>query len=242
MSRDVDAVFEAIERWEASRLIDAGTANALRLEARESAEIGTRRLVQYVLAGTAAAVALIAGGVFLGWSWPLMGEPARASLLGAAAMAVLLGGAHIERGHRWLPVAYLMQTAGLSLLLGTFMYSERVWGDVSTGGMIAGALALAVPVVLAPRAIRTSTVMQAFLAVFLDRATPLSSDASVWVLDAALLGALLVLTRMLRDDPEGEEHPWLLNAFVTAISAGFVLIALTAPFCRSISGCSSPSG
>ena len=236
MSRDVDAVFEAIERWEASRLIDAGTANALRLEARESAEIGTRRLVQYVLAGTAAAVALIAGGVFLGWSWPLMGEPARASLLGAAAMAVLLGGAHIERGHRWLPVAYLMQTAGLSLLLGTFMYSERVWGDVSTGGMIAGALALAVPVVLAPRAIRTSTVMPAvhlafalaFLAVFLDRATPLSSDASVWVLDAALLGALLVLTRMLRDDPEGEEHPWLLNAFVTAISAGFVLIALTA--------------
>ena len=236
MSRDVDAVFEAIERWEVSQLIDAGTANALRLETRESAEIGTRRLVQYVLAGTAAAVALIAGGGFLSWSWPLLGEPARASLLGAAAMAVLLGGTHIEKGHRWLPVAYLMQTAGLSLLLVTFMYSKRAWGDMSIGGMIAGALALAVPIVLAPRAIRTSTVMPAvhlafalaFLTVFLDRATPLSSDAVVWVLDAALLGALLVLIRMLRDDPDREEYPWLLNAFVTAISAGFVLIGLTA--------------
>lgn len=236
MSRDVDAVFEAIERWEISQLIDAGTANALRLETQESAELGTRRLVQYVLAGTAAAVALIASGVFLGWSWPLMGEPQRASVLGAAAMAILLGGAYIENGHRWLPVAYLMQTAGLSLLLTTLLYSKRAWGDLSMGGMVAGGLALAVPVVFAPRAMRTSTVMPAvhlafalaFLAVFLDRATPLSSDGVIWVLDAALLGALLVLARLLRADPEGDERPWLLNAFVTAISAGFVLIGLTA--------------
>ncbi|MEX2465270.1 MAG: hypothetical protein WD995_00065, partial [Gemmatimonadota bacterium] len=63
MSRDVDAVFEAIERWETSQLIDADTANTLRRDTRESAEAGTRRLGQYVLAGTAAAVALIAGGV-----------------------------------------------------------------------------------------------------------------------------------------------------------------------------------
>jgi hypothetical protein len=236
MSRDVDAVFEAIERWEHSRLIDPETANSLRRETQESAEVGTRRLVQYVLAGTAAVVTLIAGGVFLSWSWPLLGDPARVTLLGAVAMTVLLFGAYIERGHRWLPVAYLMQTAGLSLLLTTFMYSKRVWDDVSAGGMVAGALALAVPVVFAPRAIRTNTVMPAvhlafalaFLAVFLDRATPLSEDAVVWVLDAALLGALLVLARLLRDDPEGEENPWVLNAFVTAISAGFVLIWLTA--------------
>lgn len=236
MSRDVDAVFEAIDRWERSRLLDPDTAKTLRRETQESAEVGTRRLVQYVLAGTAAVVTLLAGGVFLGWSWPLLGDTARVTLLGAVAMAVLLFGAHIERGHRWLPVAYLMQTAGLSLLLTTFMYSKRVWEDVSAGGMVAGALALAVPVVLAPRAIRTNTVMPAvhlafalaFLAVFLDRATPLSEDAVVWVLDAALLGALLVLVRLLRDDPERAEYPWVLNAFVTAVSAGFVLIWLTA--------------
>jgi hypothetical protein len=235
MSRDVDAVFEAIERWEHSRLIDPDTANTLRRETQESAEVGTRRLVQYVLAGTAAVVTLIAGGVFLGWSWPLLGDTARVTLLGAVAMGLLLFGAWVESGHRWLPVAYLMQTAGLSLLLTTSIYSKRVWEDVSAGGMVAGALALAVPVVFAPRAIRTNTVMPAvhlafalaFLAVFLDRATPLSEDAVVWVLDAALFGALLVLLRLLRDDPEGEEHPWVLNAFVTAISAGFVLIWLT---------------
>jgi len=236
MSRDVDAVFEAIDRWERDRLIDSETAQALRQEAEESAEVGTRRLSQYALAGTAAAVTLIAGGVFLNWSWPLLGDPARLGVLSLAAVGLLLFGSRLERGRRWLPGAYLMQTAALGLLLGAAMYSRRVWEDLTLGGMAAGALALAVPVVLAPRAIRTNAVMPAvhltfalvFLAVFLDRATPLSPDAIVWVLDAALLGALLVLLRLLRDDPEGDEHPWVLNAFVTAISAGFVLIGLTA--------------
>jgi len=236
MSRDVDAVFEAIDRWERDRLIDSETAQALRHEAEESAEVGTRRLSQYALAATAAAVTLIAGGVFLNWSWPLLGDPARLGVLALAAVAILLFGSRIERGRRWLPGAYLMQTAALGLLLGATVYSRRVWDDVTVGGVAAGALALAVPIVLAPRAIRTNGVMPAvhltfalaFLAVFLDRATPLSPDAIVWVLDAALLGALLVLLKLLRDDLDGDEHPWVLNAFVTAISAGFVLIGLTA--------------
>lgn len=236
MSRDADAVFEAIERWERDRLIDADTARTLRREVEESAEVGTRRLAQYALAATAAAVTLIAGGVFLSWSWPLLGDPARVGVLAVAAVGLLLLGARVERGHRWLPVAYLMQTAALGLLLGAATYSKRAWEDFSPGGVIIGALALAVPVVLGPRTLRANTVMPAvhlafalaFLAVFLDRATPLSPDAIVWVLDAALLGALLVLLRLLRDDPEGEEHPWVLNAFVTAMSAGFVLVGFTA--------------
>lgn len=236
MSRDVDAVFEAIDRWERSGLVDPALAGALRSDTQTSAEVGTRRMVQYVLAATAATIALIAGGVFLEWSWPLLGDGARAAVLAACGGGMIVGGIVLERGRRWLPVAYLLQTAGLAILLGSFVYSKRVWGDMSIGGMVAGALALAVPIVLAPRAIRTGPIMPAihlafslaFLAVFLDRATPLSEDAIVWVLDAALLGALLVLGRMLRDDPDGTEHPWLLNAFVTAISAGFVLIGLTA--------------
>jgi hypothetical protein len=31
----------------------------------------------------------------------------------------------------------------------------------------------------------------------------------------------------LRRDPYGEEHPWVLNAFVTAMGAGFVLVSIT---------------
>jgi hypothetical protein len=236
MSRDVDAVFEAIDRWERSGLVDTATARALRTDTQVSSEAGTRRMVQYVLAASAATIALIAGGVFLSWSWPLLDETARVSVLAACAGAVLVGGLAIERGRRWLPVSYLMQTAGLALLLTSFVYSETAWPDFSPMGMVAGALALAVPVVLGPRAIRTSSVMPAvhlaftlaFLAVFLDRATPLSEDAIVWVLDAVLLAALLVLGRVLASDPEGETYPWALNAFVTAISAGFVLIGLTA--------------
>ena len=236
MSRDVDAVFEAIDRWERSGLVDPATAHTLRADTQASAEVGTRRMVQYVLAATAATIALIAGGVFLSWSWPLLDETARASVLAGCAGALLVGGLAMERGRRWLPVSYLMQTAGLALLLTSFVYSKQAWPDLSPMGMVAGALALAVPVVLAPRALRTGPVMPAvhlafalaFLAVFLDRATPLSEDAIVWILDTVLLGALLVLGRILASDPEGEEHPWALNAFVTAISAGFVLIGLTA--------------
>jgi len=236
MSRDVDTVFEALDRWERTALIDRETAGALRRETEQEAEAGTRRLSQYVLAGTAGVVLLIAGGVFLGWSWPLLGEGARATTLGLVAIALLLLGVRIERGRRWLPVSYLLQAAALGLLLTAFVYSERAWGDVTLGGVAAGVLSLAVPIVLAPRAMRRSVVMPAvhlafalvFLAVFLDRATPLSPDAAIWLLDAVLLVALLFLIGVLRSDPHGERYPWALNAFVTAISAGFVLIGFTA--------------
>lgn len=229
-------MFEAIDRWEQSGLVDTATARALRADTQVSAEVGTRRMVQYVLAATAAAVALTAGGIFVEWSWPLLSRTARVSVLAGCAGGVMMAGLAIERGRRWLPASYLMQTAGLALLLTSFVYSKGVWPDLSAMGVVAGALALAVPVVLAPRAIRTGSVMPAvhlaftlaFLAVFLDRATPLGDDAIVWILDAALLAALIVLGRVLASDPEGEEHPWALNAFVTAISAGFVLIGLTA--------------
>jgi hypothetical protein len=104
------------------------------------------------------------------------------------------------------------------------------------GGFVAGLLSLAVPIVLAPRAMRRNSVMPAvhlamgiaFLGIFLDRATPLSEDAIAWALDAVLLGAIFVLLRVLADDPDGERHPWALNAFVMAMLAGFVLVSLTA--------------
>src|SRR5690606_4895591 len=51
MARDVDAVFEAIDRWERGALIDADVATRLRREAETAAEESTRRLSQYALAG-----------------------------------------------------------------------------------------------------------------------------------------------------------------------------------------------
>jgi hypothetical protein len=190
-----------------------------------------------LVAATGGTVLLIAAGVFLDWAWPLMGVGARSFLLGAAGVAVVVLGVSLEgRTRRWRPAAYLLQTSGMALLLTAFLYSEQAWADASAGGLFVGALSLAVPIVLAPRAMRRNVVMPAvhlamglaFLAVFLDRAVHLSGDAIVWVLDGVLAAALLVLARTLGKGDGLERHPWALNAFVTAMTAGFVLVATTA--------------
>ena len=128
-----------------------------------------------------------------------------------------------------------MQTAGVALLLSAYVYSERAWSDQTLGGSVVGLFALATPIVLTARAMRSSAFMPAvhmaaglaFLAVFLDRTTSLSGDAIVWVLDLVLVGAIAVFVRVLLGDPDGQRHPWALNAFVLAMGGGFVLVALT---------------
>lgn len=231
------ALRRAIDRWVAAGLIDEATASRLREDVGHETRAGTRRLSQYLVAVTAGAVLLIAAGVFLDWAWPRMGDASRSFLLAAAGAAVVAIGMSLEeRTYRWRPAAYLMQTSGLALMLTAFIYSERAWADASTGGLLAGILALAVPVVLTPRALRRNAVMPAvhlafalaFLAVFLDRAVHLSSDEIIWVLDAALAVATLALGRMLARDEGMALYPWALNAFVMAIMAGFVLVTWTA--------------
>lgn len=236
MSREADAILEAIDRWLDAGLIDEDVAKKLRGDTLREASAGTRRLSQYLLAATGGTVLLIAGGVFLDWAWPVLSRAARSLVLAAGGIAVLALGVRLEAARRWRPASYLMQTSGLGLLLGAFMYSEGAWSDMSAGGIAVGVLSLAAPILLAPRAMRRNVVMPAvhlamglaFLAVFLDRATPLSGDTIVWVLDAVLLGAALVLLRLLADDRGGARHPWALNAFVMALLAGFVLVATTA--------------
>lgn len=236
MSRDTDSVLAAIDRWAAEGLIDEGVAQKLRADTVREARAGTRRLSQYLLAATGGVVLLIAGGVFLDWAWPVLSRGARSLLLATGGIGVLAVGVRLEAARRWRPASYLMQTSGLGLLLGAFIYSEGAWSDASAGGIAVGVLSLAAPIVLAPRAMRRNVVMPAvhlamglaFLAVFLDRATPLSGDAIVWLLDAVLLAAVLVLLRLLAGDPGGARHPWALNAFVMALLAGFVLVATTA--------------
>jgi hypothetical protein len=236
MSRETDLVLQAIERWERAGLIDPATAERLRRESDAEAGAGTRRLSQYLLAATGGVAPLLAGGVFLDWAWPLLERAARAIVLAVAGMAVVAVGVGIETRGRWRPAASLMQTSGLGLLFAAFAYTDSVWPDLSVGGVASALASLVVPIVLAPRAMRRNTVMPAvhlafglaFLALFLDRATPLDDDALVWVLDAVLGGAIIVLMRLLARDPDGAQYPWVLNAFVMAMLAGFALVWLTA--------------
>ena len=235
MSAETRATLQAIDRWEHNALIDADVAALLRGEVAQTAEVTTKRLSQYVLASTGAIVLVIAGALFLNWAWPLLGEGARVHVLGAIGVGVMSFGARLEGSHKWRPTSYLMQIAGLSFLLSTAIYSKQAWDDVTFGGFVMGGLSLAVPIVLAPRALRRDVVMPAiylafdlaFFAVFLDRATTLSATGIAWTVDAVLLVAILGLVRLLVLDPEGERHPWVLNAFVMALFAGFVMIAWT---------------
>ncbi len=236
MRGEARRLYEAIDGWERSGLIDTDTAARLRVDVSQDASAGTRRLSQYLLAATGGVVLLIAGGVFLDWAWPLIGDGARSLVLAAAgALVVMLGVGLEERTDRWRPAAYLLQTAGLGLLFSAFVYSRRAWADLSLGGVLVGVLSLVVPIVLAPRAMKRNRFMPAvhfafgltFLAVFLERATSLSEDAILWVLDAVLLVALLMLARALSSEGGVDRHPWMVNAFVTAMGAGFLLVGWT---------------
>jgi hypothetical protein len=236
MSETGGQVHDAIDRWEDKGLLDGDTATRLREELSEQESIVSHRLSQYVLASAGAIVLVIAGGVFLQWAWPILGAAGQALLLTLAGAGVLVGGILAEGRPRWRPASYLMQTAGLGLILWGYIHSERAWADQSAGGVVLGLLALATPIVLTARSMRRNVVMPAvhlatglaFLAVFLDRATPLSSDAAVWVLDAVLVAAIVVLISLIRGDPELDRHPWALNTFVSAMGAGFVLVSITA--------------
>lgn len=236
MSDPRDAVMDAIARWERSGLVEPGMAGRLRDEVAGHGAESTRRLSQYLLAIAGASILVIAGGVFLDWAWPLLGVGGRASILTVTGLGVLVTGVFFEGRFRWRPAAYLMQTAGLMLILVAYLYSERIWPEPTLVSSVLGFLGLAMPIVLAPLAMRRNVVMPAvqlaaglaFLAVFLDRATNLSYASRVWLIDAALLGSIALLLVGLRRDPDGDRYPWVLNAFVTAMGTGFVLVSVTA--------------
>lgn len=237
MSRDHDAVLAAIERWQSTSTIDADTAARLRAVENAYAEASSSRTSQYVLAITGSIVLLIAGGVFLSWAWPQLGDLGRTLVLIAGGAVATGVGLRLEgEDLRWRPTSYALQIAGMGLFFFAYGFSEDVWRDQSMAATVFGIILLTIPIVLAPRAMRRDPVMPAvhlavglaFLAIFLARSTPLSEDAVIWVLDAVLLGAVLVLSRLLRTDLDGRRHPWVLNAFITAMGIGFVLVALTA--------------
>jgi len=235
MSQVSRSVLEAIERWEDKALITHDFADRLKQEAVDAAEAGTVRLSQYIVAATAAVVTLIAGGVFLDWAWPRMDDAMRTLLLAAVGLGVHVWGIRLENARRWIPASLLMQTAGLGLLMTAAVFSERAWPDLTTGAIVAGIVGLAVPVVLAPRTLRRNVFMPAvhlsfalgFVALFLDRATRLQVEGVIWGVDAALVVAAAAMVAILRKDPEGQRHPWALNAFVMAVYAAAVLVVVT---------------
>lgn len=234
MPRDRDAVHDAISRWAGGGLIDEPLAESLRAEVSLHTSTQQHRWSQYALAVTGAAVTLIAAGVFLEWAWPVMGAGARSLVLGLVAVALAGLGMAMESRHRWIPVAYLLQTAGLVLLLVTYAYSREAWRDASPGGVLVGIAAFVTPLVAAASAPRRNAVMPAvqtalafaYIYLFLDRATPLHHDVIVWILDAVLLlSIVLFVVRLRRTDPG--DDAWVLNAFVASLYAAMVLIVLT---------------
>jgi hypothetical protein len=231
-----DPVEAALERWRRDGLIDAELADLLRAEAREHDKGSARRTFQYVLAGTGGLILLIAAGVFADWLWPRLQLGGRAVVLGITGVVVHTVGLFMREGERWRAASYLLQITGLLILLFTYGYSDDAWPAATVGGIVIGVLALVTPLVTAPRSfLRKDPVMPAahlalglaFLAVFLWRTFDLSANTIIWFLDGvlAVLAALLVVQLRSSDDPE--ESEWALYAFVTAMYAGFVLIALT---------------
>lgn len=237
--RRTHPVLAALERWQAKGLLDGELARRLREEALEEGVRTGRRTSQYALAVTGGLVLLVAAGVLGDWLWPLMSAGARAGVLALVGAAVHGGGVVMEDRERWLPASWVLQTAGLLIVLGALIYSEAAWVDASAGGLVVGLIALAAPLMSAPRALDRNPVMPAvhvalapaFLAVFLDRATPLSADAIVWVLDgvmALFVVFLLVEVRRVAGERPPEEVDRRLYALLVALYAGLVLVVVTA--------------
>lgn len=243
MADHADQVHAAIDRWVDHAVIDTELAERLKAEVRDHAAGATTRLSQYVLAFTGGVLLLFAAGVFLSWAWPYLGVEAQSGILALSGFGVILAGVRLEAEERWRPASYLMQASGIGLLMAAYIHSESVWPDQSVPGFVVGLASLVTPIALTAHAMRRSVVMPAihmtaglaFLSIFLDRTTGMSFDEIVWCLDAVLVAAILVLVGMIRSDPDLQRRPWALNAFVMAMGAGFVFVALTAlgPFSMS---------
>jgi len=232
-----NAVLEAIERWTTASIIDKETADRLRSAESKHELAAIARISQYVLATSGAAVLLIAGGVFLEWAWPALDDVSRTITLAGTGVAVTAGGITLEVRGRWAPSSFALQLAGVGLLLTAYVWSERAWADQSLQAMIFGGSALVAPAALVWRSIKSRNALLpgihfaaglGFLAIFLDRSTPLSGDSIIWVLDAVLVLATMILGRLLSAGPEYGGKDWALNAFITSMGAGFVLVTLTA--------------
>ncbi|MEQ9399675.1 MAG: hypothetical protein RJQ04_10975 [Longimicrobiales bacterium] len=235
MADRADSVHDALDRWEKKGLVDSALAASLRREVDEESRSASGRASQYVLAATGAVVLIIAAGIFLDWAWPLLDVATRVGVLSGVGVALHLWGSRAETRFTWKPAGYLMQIAGLMLFLVALAYSETIWDDRSLPALLLGTAGLVFALFSAVRSIARNPVMPAahvafglvYLGFFLDRGLGVSDDAVVWTLDLVLVPLTASLVVLLRRDPDGDVHPWALNALVAALYAGFVMVALT---------------
>lgn len=237
MPKTHDGLMAAIDRWVDEGLVAPDLGERLRDDVSRTMERQRVRWSQYILAGTGAIVLLTAAGVFLGWAWPVMEASARVAVLILLALTVQGLGVRLENRDRWVPASYLMQTAGLVILLVAVGYSEEAWPDATPGAIVMGVIALTVPLITAWTSVRRDPIMPAvhaalgyaFLGLFLSRAVGLSMDEIVWILDGVVLASIAVLFLRLRRDADGDPHgEWALNAFAASLYAALVLVFLTA--------------
>ncbi len=234
--RDDVVVESAIERWTQTGLIGEDLAKRLRNEIVETAAGRSRRTAQYIIAITAGLVLLTASGLFISKSWPLLPTPVRTFILGGAGFALIAVGTAMEPRFRVRPVSYLLQASGLLMLLFAYAHSDQTWPKGTFGGIVAGMLALATPIISTVLSVRRNPIMPAvnaavayaFIAFFLDR-IGVPEDAIVWILDGVLLVALAALVVRLRSaGPDTPNVATSLYAFVASMVTGLVLAGLTA--------------
>lgn len=229
------SVREALHRWTEKGLLTTEVADRLRTEATEEAERSAGRRSRLALAGTGAAVLVIAAAVLGEWLWPKLGPGGRSLALGLVGVAIWGLGLRVERVGRWLPATYFLQSAGLAILLGALFSVEESSSRGSPGGIAAGSFALLVPAVAFPLSVRRNPVMPGmvlalgfgFVAAFLYLATRLSADAAIWTLDGVMGVVVAVVLVALSRRREAEGSDWLLNVFVMALYVGLLLVLAT---------------
>ncbi|MDH3223248.1 MAG: DUF2157 domain-containing protein, partial [Gemmatimonadota bacterium] len=228
-----DHVQDAIGRWVEKGLVSPEQASSLSEEAADWGKAAGSRSAQYALATAAAIVSIVAAATFLGWAWTLLDRRGEALILAGVAVTLQVLGLRIEHRTRWRPVAYLLQVAGLGILLLAVGHSERAWADRSPIAAGFAFLALATPLAMVPLTSQRNQFMPAvhtafgygFLYLFLDRALGMDWEEAIWVLDLVLLASLAFFALRFRRDPEGSG--WAVGALVAGLFAGMILILLT---------------
>jgi len=234
MARRGKKVEAAVKRWEAKGLVSQEQAAALRMEEEGFHAASTRRWGQLLMASLGAFALILAAVLFTQRTWESLSEPVRTGLIVGGGAAVYAAGLGVFRRAAWRYSGVLLQTGGLGVILFGLVYSSNAWPDGTGGAVGAGALAFAIPVVLAPLSFREGVIMAGihtalafgYLTVFLDRTFGLDFDAIVWFLDGAALAAIGVFWLAIRRWPE-EYTDRALVAFAVSMWAGLVLALCT---------------
>ena len=229
-----DSVSDAIRRWVGKGLLTEEQARTLNDEATEWNEASSQRSAQYAVATAAAIVSVVAAGTFLSWAWRSFDESGQALVLVVVAVLLQGLGLRVEGRNRWQPVGYLLQTAGLGILLMAVGHSERAWADGSALAALFGTVALATPVVMIPVTASRNAFMPAvhtafgygFLYLFLDRALGMHWEEAIWILDMVMLVSLVLFALRFRRDPHGSADG-RLPRWSPDSSPAMVLILLT---------------